>query len=177
MKPAELVFLASFVSLAVIFNFVDGMLPMPLPGVRLGTANVFALTALVLMGTKEAFIVTIMRVLLSWLLTGNIFVLVCSMSSGVFSTAVMTLLYTKFRGFFSLPWISVAGAWAFNVGQVSVAALLIGDFFVFYYLPPLLLVGSAAGWTVGMLSQLLCGRLVKMRSFKKETLADENFYR
>lgn len=177
MKLSKLILLALFISLALVFNLAEGMLPMPVPGVRLGAANVFALMALVLLGVKEAFMITILRVLLAWLLSGNVFALACSMISGVFSTAVMALIYTKFSGYFSLPWISVAGAWAFNVGQISVAAALIDSIDVFYYLPPLLLVGTVTGWAVGTLSRLLCDRLGKTKFLKRGTAADENFYR
>lgn len=162
MKPQKLTLLALFISVSIVFSFVEGMLPMPLPGVKLGAANVFALTALVLYGPKEAFAVTIMRVLLSWLLTGNSFSLLCGLTGGFLSTSAMALVYTKFSEFFSLPWISIAGAWAFNVGQLLAAAAVIGDARVLYYLPPLILAGTAAGWAVGQMSLALSGRLEKI---------------
>lgn len=162
MKPQKLILLALFVSVSVVFSFVEGMLPMPLPGVKLGAANVFALTALVLYGPREAFTVTIMRVLLAWLLTGNSFSLLCGLTGGFFSTSAMALIYTKSSELFSLPWISVAGAWAFNVGQLLAAAAIIGDARVLYYLPPLILAGTAAGWAVGQMSRMLNGRLERI---------------
>lgn len=159
MGARKLVTLALFTSIAVVFSFVEGMLPLPLPGMKLGAANVFALTALILYGPREAFTVTILRVLVAWLLSGNGFSLLCGMVGGCFSTSIMTLLYTKLSDFFSLPWISVAGAWAFNVGQIVVAAALIGDTHVLYYLLPLILAGTAAGWAVGHMARVLSGRL------------------
>lgn len=166
MKPVKIVTLALFISLAAVISAVEGLVPMPLPGVKLGAANVFALAALVLMGPKEAFSVTILRVLLAWLLTGNLFALLCGLVGGMLSTTVMTLIYTKFRGFFSIPWMSAAGAWAFNIGQVLAAMMLIGDLRVVYYLPALILMGTAAGWAVGLLAQLLCHRLEQLQLFK-----------
>lgn len=166
MKPVKIVTLALFVSLAAVISAFEGLIPMPLPGVKLGAANVFALAALVLMGPREAFSVTILRVLLAWLLTGNLFALLCGLVGGVLSTTVMTLIYTQFRGFFSIPWMSAAGAWAFNIGQVLAAVMLIGDLRVIYYLPALILMGTAAGWAVGVLAQLLCRRLEKLQLFK-----------
>lgn len=162
MKPQKLTLLALFVSLSVVFSFVEGMLPMPLPGVKLGAANAFALTALVLYGPREAFAVTIIRVLLGWLLTGNSFSLLCGLTGGFLSTSAMALIYTKSSELFSLPWISVAGAWAFNVGQLLAAAAVIGDARVLYYLLPLVLAGTAAGWAVGQMSRVLSGRLARI---------------
>lgn len=159
MYARKLVTLSLFTSLSVAFSFVEGMLPLPLPGIRLGAANVFALAALVLYGPREAFTVTILRVLIAWLISGNGFALLCSMTGGCLSTSVMALLYNKLSDLFSLPWISVAGAWAFNVGQIFVAAALIGDARVFYYLLPLILAGTVAGWAVGQMADILSDRL------------------
>lgn len=167
MKPVKIVTLALFVSLAAVISTLEGLIPMPLPGVKLGAANVFALAALVLMGAKEAFSVTILRVLLTWLLTGNLFVLLCGLVGGMLSTTAMALIYTKFRGLFSLPWMSAVGAWAFNIGQVLAAMMFIGDWRVIYYLPPLIIAGTAAGWAVGALAQLLCRRLENLQLFER----------
>lgn len=75
------------------------------------------------------------------------------------SASVMSFIYYKYRDDFSLPWISVAGAWAFNVAQVSVAALIVKDVRVLLYMVPLLAAGTAAGWAVGWLARLLCKRV------------------
>lgn len=166
MKPVKIVTLALFVSLAAVISAFEGLIPMPLPGIKLGAANVFALAALMLMGPKEAFSVTILRVLLAWLLTGNLFALFCGLVGGILSTTVMALIYTKFRDFFSIPWMSAAGAWAFNIGQILAAMMLIGDLRIIYYLPALILMGTATGWAVGLLAQLLYHRLEKMQLYK-----------
>jgi len=60
-------------ALALVFNIVEGTMPLPLPGIKLGAANVFSLLALVLLGVREAFAVTLLRVCLAWLVTGNWF--------------------------------------------------------------------------------------------------------
>lgn len=162
MTPRKLTLLALFISASVVFSFVEGMLPMPIPGMKLGAANVFALTALVLYGPGEAFTVTVLRVFLAWLLTGNSFSLFCGLTGGLMSTSVMVLIYTKFYNHFSLPWISVAGAWAFNVGQILAAAAVIGDAHILFYLPPLALAGTVAGRAVGHMALILSGRIKKL---------------
>lgn len=162
MSPKKLTLMALFISASVVFSFIEGLLPLPLPGMKLGAANVFALAALVLYGPGEAFAVTILRVLLAWLLTGNTFSLLCGLTGGFLSTSVMALIYTKLSASFSLPWVSVAGAWAFNVGQIFVAVALVGDARLLCYLMPLILAGTAAGWTVGHMACILSGRLKKI---------------
>lgn len=159
MKLKNIIITGSLAAFALVFNIFEGSLPMPLPGIKLGTANVFSLLALVLLGVKEAFAVTLIRVFLAWVMTGNWFAFVCSLAGGLMSAAVMSFIYLKYRDDFSLPWISVAGAWAFNIAQVSVAALIVNDIRVLLYIFPLLAAGTAAGWAVGWLALLLCKRV------------------
>ena len=159
MKLKNLILTAFFVALALVFNLLEGLLPFPLPGVKLGLANVFALAALVMLGTKEAFFVTILRVILAWLITANIFSFLCGMTGGLLATVVMAVMYTKFQKEFSLPWISVAGAWAFNIGQTIIATYIVGDIRLMYYVRPLLIIGTVTGWVVGKLAEILCTRL------------------
>lgn len=159
MKLKNIIITGSLAAFALVFNMFEGSLPMPLPGIKLGAANVFSLLALVLLGAKEAFAVTLIRVFLAWVMTGNWFAFVCSLAGGLMSAAVMSFIYLKYRDDFSLPWISVAGAWAFNIAQVSVAALIVNDIRVLLYIVPLLAAGTAAGWAVGWLALLLCKRV------------------
>ncbi|NLW60888.1 MAG: Gx transporter family protein [Synergistaceae bacterium] len=163
MKLKNMIITGSLAAFALVFNMFEGSLPMPLPGIKLGAANVFSLLALVLLGVKEAFAVTLIRVFLAWVMTGNFFALLCSLAGGLMSASVMSFIYIKYRDDFSLPWISVAGAWAFNVAQVSVAALIVNDVRVLFYVVPLLAAGTAAGWAVGWLALLLCKRVGSLR--------------
>ena len=162
MKPRQLVLTALLASLALAFNIAEGFLPLPLPGVKLGAANVFALAALVLMGPRAAFAVTLLRVCLTWFVSANWFAFLCSLAGGLLATAAMVLVYNNFRKDFSLPWVSVAGAWAFNLGQITVVALMVRDVRMLFYAVPLLLIGTATGWAVGWLAAALCGRIQKI---------------
>lgn len=163
MTLRKIILSSLFVSLALVFNLIEGLLPFPMPGVKLGTANVFALSALVMMGAREAFMVTILRVFLALLITGNFFSFFCAITGGLLATVTMVLLYTKLEKYFSLSWISVAGAWAFNLGQTLVASFVVGDFRLIYYLLPLLVIGTISGWIVGKLAETLCIRLEHLK--------------
>lgn len=159
MKTRRMVLTALLTACAFAVNIAEGALPMPAPGIKLGAANVFSLAALVLMGAREAFAVTLLRVSLAWLASGNLFALLCSLAGGLAATAVMALAWRRWRGALSLPWISVAGAWAFNIGQVAVVSFTVGDWRVGLYILPLFAAGSAAGWAVGWLADKICARL------------------
>ena len=159
MKTRRLVLTALFISCAIAVNMAEGLLPMPLPGVKLGAANVFALAALVLMGPKEALAVTVLRVVLSWLMSGGWFAFICSMTGGLAAICVMAPLWIYGKKEFTLPWISIAGAWAFNIGQTAAVAYVVGDARVIFYIAPLFVAGTAAGWATGWLAQKICERL------------------
>lgn len=148
-----------FTACAFAVNIAESAFPMPLPGVKLGLANAVALCALVLLGAKEAFIVTLLRVFLSWLASGNVFSLACSLGGAVPAVAVMSLLYGKLSDDLSMPWISVAGAWAFNAGQIAVVSYIVKDLRIAFYILPLLVAGTAAGWATGLLAQSVCKKL------------------
>ena len=102
---------------------------------------------------------TLLRVALAWLVTGNVFSFLCSLGGALPAVAVMAFIYGKFRADFSLPWISVAGAWAFNAGQVAVVSYIVKDARVALYMLPLFAAGTAAGWAVGWLAAAVCRRL------------------
>lgn len=159
MGTRRLVLAALFTACALVVNVAEGLLPMPLPGIKLGAANVFTLAALVLLGPREALAVTLLRVGLGWFLSGNWFAFLCSMAGAIPAWLVMALLWRRFRDDFSMPWISVAGAWAFNAGQVAAVSYLVGDARVALYILPLFAAGSAAGWAVGWLAEQVCRRL------------------
>lgn len=150
---------ALFAACAIAVNVAESYIPLPMPGMKLGAANVFALAALVLYGAREAYAVTFLRVLLAWLLTGNTFALLCGGPGAFLSVTAMSLLHVKFKDSFSLPSISVVGAWAFNIAQTAAAALLIGNRAVLWYALPLLIAGTAAGFAVGVLASAVCKRL------------------
>lgn len=169
MKLRNVILTGLLVAFALVFNIVESTLPLPLPGVKLGAANVFALVALVMLGAKEAFAVTLLRVVLAWFMTGNGFAFLCSITGGLLATIVMVILYTKMREDFTLPWISVAGAWAFNAGQIVVAASLVSDMRVLFYALPLFIIGTIAGWAVGLLAQMLCKRMEKIPVYGKDS--------
>ena len=90
MKLKNVIITGLLAAFALVFNIFEGYLPMPLPGIKLGAANVFSLVALVLLGIKEAFAVTLIRVFLAWVMTGNWFAFLCSLAGGLMSAAVMS---------------------------------------------------------------------------------------
>ncbi len=158
----KVVFLSLMTSLAIILSIVESVIPMPaaIPGIKPGLANIAALAAIVFWGSGEALLIMLVRTIITSFFTGHIFILAFSITGGIMSILVMSLLYRKTRGAFSLTGISIAGSVMHNMGQISVASVIMKDTAVFSYLPVLMVSGVIMGIFTGMCTELL------MKAFK-----------
>ena len=156
----KLTTIAILVALATILHLVESLIPIPfpVPGVKLGLANIVTLLALVLFDFKTAFIIALLRTVLGSLMSGTLLNIgfFLSFSGAVTATCLMAVLLhfaTLLRSFsgFSLLGISVAGAAAHNLGQLAMAALLIRHTGIFFYLPIMLLSSVPTGFLTGLL--------------------------
>lgn len=160
----RVVFLALLVALGTAMHVVEGVLsiPLPLPGVKPGLANIVTLLALHLYGFRDGLTVSLLRVLLGALL-GGMFLspgFLLALAGAVSSTLVMTLLLKQTRCF-SMIGISMTGAVGHNLGQLLVACLLLQSTAVIYYLPVLLLAGIPSGFLTGYLLNSLLEHDIK----------------
>ena len=151
-----------FTALALIFSYVETLIPVNfgIQGVKLGLANLVIVIAIYKMKLSDAFLLSVVRVVLSGFIFGNYFSILYSLSGGVLSLAVMALL--KRAGGFSVIGISIAGGIAHNIVQLIVAMLVVETFRVAYYLPVLLLAGMLAGSVIGIAANEMLERLVNM---------------
>jgi len=149
-----LVYLSMLVAMGTALHVVEGMLsiPMPVPGVKLGLANMVTLLALHLYGFRDGLTVALMRVLLASLVSGMFLSpgFLLGISGALGSTVVMALLLKHTRCF-SMIGISMAGAVGHNAGQLLAASLVLQSGAVVYYLPVLLLTGIPTGFFTGYL--------------------------
>lgn len=147
--------LALLTGVALILSYLEALLPplVPLPGVKLGLANLVTLVLLYRWGTAEAALVLAARILLAGLLFSNPVSILYSLGGGAAALASMALCHRCGR--FSPPGVSVAGAAAHQVGQLGVAALLLRSAALFSYLTPLLLVSLLTGTLNGALYLLI----------------------
>jgi heptaprenyl diphosphate synthase len=146
-------------ALALVTGAAESWFPLPFPGMRLGIANVFHLLALILSGPGSSMAVAALRLFIAFFLSGNVFSLACSSVGLMLSLPVSIVLFAKYGESLSIPAISVASAFAFNIGQVASVVLLTGEPTIAAYLPILLAAASATGLAVGKLAETLAGRL------------------
>lgn len=151
-----------FTALALIFSYVETLIPfhIGIPGVKLGLANLIIVIALYKMSLKEAYLLSVVRVLLSGFIFGNYFSIIYSLAGGLLSLTIMALL--KKKGGFSIMGISIAGGVCHNIGQLVVAMLVVETYSVIYYVPVLLTAGMITGLLIGITSAGMLKRLVNI---------------
>ena len=152
-----------FTALALIFSYVESLIPINfgIPGVKLGLANLITLIALYKMSVKEAFLISIARVVLSGFIFGNLFAILYSLAGGLLSLAIMT--WFKRSNKFSIYGISMAGGVFHNVGQLMMAILVVESVTIAGYLPVLLVSGLITGLVIGVVSGETLKRIGKIK--------------
>ena len=131
--------LALLTAIALTIFMVEAQIPVPIPipGVKLGLANIVTVYAVFVLGPWDALSILVVRVFLG----------------AVFSGQMMTLQI----------WLcSPVSAIFHNLGQLLVAAALMGTWVVMAYLPYLVIAGAVSGLFTGLCAQFLIGRLDKI---------------
>ena len=148
-----------FTALALMFSYIETMIPIQfgVPGIILGFANIMIVIMLYKSSAKEALLLSIVRIMLSGFLFGNLSSILYSIAGGVLSLGIMTLL--KKQGGFSVIGVSVAGGVSHNVGQLIVAMMVVETYQVGYYFPVLLVAGVLTGLGIGVVSQEILKRI------------------
>ena len=152
----RLTLLSLLIAVAMLLSYIEHLLPsfVPIPGVKLGLANVATVFALYILGVRFAVSVSLVRIVLSALLFGNVLGLVYALSGATLALLGMCLL--KKMHLFSEVGVSVVGGVFHNVGQIIAAAAVMKTAgLVLVYLPVLLVSGTVAGIAVGVVSGLV----------------------
>ncbi len=149
---------AVYASCGLLVSYLESffVLPVRIPGIRLGLANIVTLIALYTIGPVCALLVLTVRVILSAMLFGSFSSFLYSFSGAILAYTGMILC--KKLGF-SVYSVSVTGAVFHNTAQIAVAYILISTGYVFMYMPVLVLAGTIFGVITGFLSDILIGRL------------------
>lgn len=142
--------------------------PLFIPGAKMGLSNIFSLLALVVSGPVDAVIVVIVRTVIGSMFTGNLSTLLYSLSAGLVSILVSTLLFYAFSPRITVVSVSVVAAVVHNLTQNVVFCLLSDTPEMFVYMPWLALVGVIAGLIVGMAVYLIV-KFIPYRVFAAAT--------
>lgn len=154
MKPSKKVaYYGIFAALAILMGYVEMLIPVvvAVPGIKLGLANVIVLIALYFMGTKAAFFISFIRIFIVGLLFAGFAGLLYSLAGAGLSFFVM--IFMKKIKVFSIIGVSAAGGIFHNIGQIVLAALVVNNIKLFYYLPILLISGIITGIVTGIVAK------------------------
>ena len=158
-KNKKIALLGITAAIAIILSYVEAMIPslIPIPGVKIGLANIAIMFALYKLGMPQASIVSFVRLATLFLIFGEIMPLLYSISGALLSLTVMCLL-KKFAPFSEVG-VSVAGGVAHNIAQIIVAIFMFSTDALIYYLPVLLLSGTVSGILIGVVSGILIKKI------------------
>lgn len=147
------------ISLALILSYIESLFPtsliIPIPGVRLGLANIVTMFALFYLGFVSAMTISVLRCVLAALMFGGLSSLMFSLSGALLALIIMQVLKYGYNKLFSILGISIGGAAAHNTGQILMASLMMRNTAIFAYLPILLLAGMVMGFVTAVVAQNL----------------------
>ncbi len=152
---------AVFTTVGLILSYIETfiVIPVNVPGVRIGLANIATLLALYLLGPGNALAVTALRVSMASILFGSPVSFVYSIAGGI--CALIVMIPAKRLGF-SVYGVSVTGAVIHNIAQTVVALVFVSHVYLLTVLPPLIVAGIVSGLLTGLVSDLIIKRLSDM---------------
>ena len=139
-------------AVALVLGYVEHLLPVTgIPGVKLGLSNTVLLYALYLLDIPSAILLMLLKVGLSGLLFGGVAAMLYSLAGGIVSLLVM-ILARRIKGL-SVVGVSVLGAAAHNIAQMTVACFVVETRAILAYLPVLLLAAAVTGVLTGLIAR------------------------
>ena len=151
MSTRKLTTLGLYTALSLAIFLLESLLPplLPLPGIKLGLANIVTLILLRRSSLRDTFLVVLARILLSSFFYSQAISLLYSLLGGLFSLLIMYLLNRLLKAHF-LYLTSIFGGIFHNLGQITAACLSTSSLFPLSYLPLLLLSGILTGLFTGL---------------------------
>ncbi|MDA3732910.1 Gx transporter family protein [Niameybacter massiliensis] len=170
-KVQKLVYLSLLCAIALVIFIIELQIPpiAPIPGLKLGLANMVSLAVLILYGPKEALTVLLLRIFLGTMITGKVSTIFFSLAGGLLSNIGMILLYKYCSKYISIWVISVVGSILHIIGQLVIAVIITNTPGIFFYAPILLVSSIVAGYFVGWGALFISKHLKKiMRTANKD---------
>ena len=163
MNVKKLTTMSMLTAFSLIVFLIEAQIPLPIaiPGVKLGIANVITLFAIWMLGWKEAGAILVVRIILGNLIVGNVMAMLYSIAGGLLCWVIMSLLKPVMKQ--NQIWImSVLGALGHNAGQLAVAVWISGTVGMLWYAPVLILAGIVTGAFTGKCTELVLGHMAKL---------------
>ena len=159
MKTKKLTLMALLTAIALTIFMIEAQIPpvVPLPGVKLGLANIITVFAVFALGPREAASILFCRIFLGAVFAGNFSTIFYSAAGGTLAILATILLRRVLTN--KQLWVAgTIGAVAHSVGQVGMAILITGTPGIIVYLPPLICISIVTGCFTGLCAQFLVNR-------------------
>lgn len=158
-KNKRIAYRGVFIALGLVLSYIETFVPFTAiaPGIKIGLANIVTVFALYKMKTRDAVFISLGRIILSAVLFGSFVTAIYSLAGAFFSMTVMLIL--KKMPFFSVLGVSIAAGVMHNVGQIMIAAFVLKNKSIIYYLGILIISGCIAGTVVGIISARMINRI------------------
>ena len=158
-KTKKLTLMALLIAIALTIFMIEAQIPpvVPLPGVKLGLANIITVFAVFALGPGEACAILFCRIFLGAVFAGNFSSIFYSAAGGtlaILTTILLRKILTKKQ-----LWVAgIIGAVAHSAGQVGMSILITGTPGIIVYLPPLAAISIVTGCFTGLCAQFLVNR-------------------
>lgn len=167
MSVKKLTQLAMLTGIALIIFVIELQIPnpFPIPGIKLGLANIITVYAIYHYRAREVMMIVFSRIFLAAVFSGNLMALAYSLSGSILCLAGMLVLRRIVDE--RHIWLSsVLGAVLHNIGQIGMAVLITGTVGIMVYFPFLLVSGCLAGAFTGTCAQLVIKKM-KLMTYKE----------
>jgi len=163
MKVKKLVLLSLLTTIALTIFLVEARIPalVPIPGIKLGLANIVTVFTVFAIGSREGGGVLLCRIFLGAVFAGNFSTILYSGAGGLCAIAVTVALKRVLTE--KQLWVAGAlGAVAHSVGQMAAAVVISGTPALMVYLPVMAAVSVVTGIFTGLCAQILLNRGEKL---------------
>ena len=159
MKTKKLTLLGLLSAIALTIFMVEAQIPalVPIPGVKMGLANIVTVFAVFALGPKEGAAVLFVRIFLGAVFAGNFSTIFYSAAGGACAIGV-TILLKKILTAKQLWVAGCLGAVAHSIGQMAMAVLLTSTPGLVVYLPVMIAISIVTGCFTGLCAQFLVNR-------------------
>lgn len=161
----KMVFVSLLVAQSLMMFILENQIPYPFiaPGAKIGLSNLFVVISLYIFDGKTTFMVVILKVILSSIMTGNMSTFLYSISGGLLSLLFMYLEKRYLKEKVSILGVSITGAVMHNFAQIIVASLITGSIVLFLYLPILTFLAILSGFFIGLVANFFLKQYKKIK--------------
>ncbi|MBQ7266265.1 MAG: Gx transporter family protein [Firmicutes bacterium] len=162
MNAKKITYNALYLAIALAIFTIEAQLPpiVPIPGIKPGLSNIVILVCMIRQGRPSAFSVLLLRIILSSFFGGQFVSFAYSLSGGMLSFCLMSVLTTLFNKNTEKIWIiSVFGAIAHNFGQVVCACIIMETPQIISYMSILTVSAVITGIFTGFSAMYLLKRI------------------